>query len=202
MTGPVRFPSGSLKLEGVFQAPPRPKGAVLLLHPHSLYGGSMDNNVVLALEEALAPARATLRFNFRGVGGSEGAFDHGRGETDDARAALDFLASRGFGRVAVAGYSFGAWIAARLAATDPRVEAVALVSPPVSMFEFPSELPCPVLVVSGRSDPFVPTGKLKAWIEALPGTQKLVMLEGDHLWLRGGNDPAGAVGEWLEQQRL
>lgn len=201
MTEPVRFPCATLRLEGVFRAPPTPRGAALLLHPHPPFSGSMENHVVLALEEALAPARATLRFNFRGVGESEGAFDGGKGETDDARAALDFLTGRGFGRVAVAGYSFGAWIAARLAASDPRVEGVALVSPPVGMFDFPRELPCPVLAVSGKSDPFVPTGKLKAWVEGLPGPKSLVMLDGDHIWTQGGEAPARVVAEWLSQQR-
>lgn len=202
MSEPVRFPGGPLQLAGVFHQPPKPRGAVVLLHPHPQFGGSMDNHVVLALEEALAPAFATLRFNFRGVGGSEGVFDGGKGETDDARAALDFLEGRGFRKVAVAGYSFGAWVAARLAASDPRVEAVALVSPPVSMFEFPAELPCPVLAVSGRSDPFVPTGKLKAWAEALPGSKKLVVLDGDHIWLGGEEALARAVAEWLSQERF
>lgn len=168
----------------------------------------MDDPVVGALEEALAPAFATLRFNFRGVGAraatqpryTDGAREWGA--VEDARAALDFLAARGFRRVAVAGYSFGAWIGARLAASDLRVEAVALVSPPVSLFKFPARLPCPVLVVSGKSDPFVPTGKLKAWVEGLPGPKRLVMLDGDHVWMQGVEGPAREVAEWLSQARL
>src|SRR5271167_354933 len=88
----VSFRSGDLTLEGLLANPGGGAPAAIVCHPHPLYGGSMYNNVVDAILEAMWPAGyATLRFNFRGVGGSEGEHDGGRGEVDDALAALAFI---------------------------------------------------------------------------------------------------------------
>lgn len=214
---PVRFPSGPFELEGVFTRGPEPKGAVLILHPHPQFGGSMDNEVVLALEESLSSRWATLRFNFRGVGArpatqprfaggtresraemSGGSYDRGNGETEDARAALSFLSTRGFPRAVVAGYSFGAWIASRLA-DDPRVAALALVSPPIGMFDFSGvqKFQGPLLVVSGRRDAFVNPGRLQTWFDGLSDPKALRFFEGDHFWFGGAGEVAQAVTQWL-----
>ena len=131
----VRFPASGIVLEGVFE---RPKGeapvpAVVVCHPHPLYGGDMHNNVVAVICQALAQVSiATLRFNFRGVGRSEGSHEEGIGEQDDVRGALDFLqSSQGVdrGRLGLAGYSFGTKVAAPVALRETRVGALALVSP-------------------------------------------------------------------------
>jgi alpha/beta superfamily hydrolase len=105
-------------LEGILRENGKRGGAVIC-HPHPLYGGSMYNNVVEALEEGfLQSAFTTLRFNFRGVGGSEGAYDDGNGEVQDAIAACGYMRHilGGDASLVLAGYSFGAWIAARAAA--------------------------------------------------------------------------------------
>jgi alpha/beta superfamily hydrolase len=123
VTEAVRFPSGELTLVGVLH---RPQGtglpAVAVCHPHPLYGGDMENNVVVSLCGALADAGvAALRFNFRGVGGSGGSHGGGIGERQDALAALDFLAGVAGvdgGGLGLAGYSFGALVA--LGAADER----------------------------------------------------------------------------------
>lgn len=92
----VSFPSGSIRLEGILT---RPEGASLfpaavVCHPHPLYGGSMDNNVVCAVSDALTQASlASLRFNFRGVGGSQGEFGHGIGEGEDVKAAISYIST-------------------------------------------------------------------------------------------------------------
>jgi alpha/beta superfamily hydrolase len=121
----VRFSASGVVLEGIFE---RPKGeapfpAVAVCHPHPLYGGDMHNNVVSVICQALAQESiATLRFNFRGVGRSEGSHEEGIGEQDDVSAALDFLESRegiDRGRIGLAGYSFGTKVAMPVAL--PRV---------------------------------------------------------------------------------
>src|SRR5271156_829070 len=123
----VTFKSSDLTLEGMIASPDGagPHRAAVVCHPHPLYGGSMYNNVVDAVLEALhARGFATLRFNFRGVGQSEGEFDNGKGEADDAVAAIRFLTAQKGVRAdsaVLAGYSFGAMTAVRAA---PSVEAV------------------------------------------------------------------------------
>ncbi|MGH7330414.1 MAG: alpha/beta hydrolase, partial [Candidatus Binataceae bacterium] len=141
----VTFKSGDLTLEGMI-AYPRDSGpyrAAVVCHPHPLYGGSMYNNVVDAVLEALhARGFATLRFNFRGVGESEGEFDNGNGEADDAIAAVHFLTTQtevsGAGAV-LAGYSFGAITAVRAAASVEKVTAIVTVALPLGMID-PSTL--------------------------------------------------------------
>ena len=102
--------SGDLELEGLFESGRTTRGAVIT-HPHPLYGGNMHNPVVDAIRRAYRmKGVATLRFNFRGTGESEGQHDNGVGEQDDVLAALSFLTESGFQPVDVAGYSFGAWV--------------------------------------------------------------------------------------------
>lgn len=109
---PFPFESDGLQLEGMLHEG-NSRFAAVVLHPHPLYGGDMDNHVVLALRAALADAGATtLRFNFRGAGRSQGDYDHGRGEAGDARAAIRELRQLRPGcRMLLIGYSFGAQVA-------------------------------------------------------------------------------------------
>ncbi len=131
----VRFSASGIVLEGIFERPKAeaPFPAVVVCHPHPLYGGDMYNNVVSVICQALAQESiATLRFNFRGVGRSEGEHEEGVGEQTDVSAALDFLQSAegvDKGRLGLAGYSFGTKVAMPVALRDERVRAVALVSP-------------------------------------------------------------------------
>src|SRR5205823_9505021 len=133
-TRAVDFQSDGLRLEGALRPRPYARLAAVVLHPHPLYGGDMDNHVVTSLCAALNTLGVTtLRFNFRGAGASEGAHDNGRGEVDDALAAVSFVrdASPGIPLVLV-GYSFGAMVAAS-SATRANVAALVLVSPPVGV---------------------------------------------------------------------
>src|SRR5271154_4775000 len=127
----VTFKSGDLTLEGMIAYPDggaKPYRAAVVCHPHPLYGGSMYNNVVDAVLEALhVRGFVTLRFNFRGVGQSEGHFDNGNGEADDAVAAVRFLTKQEEVRAAdsvLAGYSFGATTAVRAAPSIDEVTAI------------------------------------------------------------------------------
>jgi alpha/beta superfamily hydrolase len=128
----------------------------LVCHPHPLFGGTMHNKVVHRVASTLhGLGAAVLRFNFRGVGHSAGAFDRGEGELDDAAVALRFLRERyPDARRWVAGFSFGSWVASRLAAREPDVERLLLIAPPVhtQTFEEMRTSPVPKLVVQGMGD--------------------------------------------------
>jgi hypothetical protein len=141
----------------------------LLLHPHPQHGGTMNNKVVYTLFHAfLHCGFSALRFNFRGVGRSQGQFDRGEGELADAASALDWLqATQPNAKVCwVGGFSFGAWIAMQLLMRRPEIGAFIAVAPPAGMFDFSFLAPCPAsgLIVQGDQDQVIP----------LEGTQKLI----------------------------
>jgi len=136
--------SGEPSLEAQLSASAEAERAVVLCHPHPLYGGTMHSAVVVAIARLLADKGgervATLRFNYRGVGASEGRYGEGLGEVMDARAALRALAARApRAKVTMCGYSFGTWVGLRAAAIEGNVERVALIAPAVRIFSFVRE---------------------------------------------------------------
>lgn len=128
----------------------------VVLHPHPLYGGTLHNKVAHRVASTLfSMGAAVLRFNFRGVGKSEGSFDRGRGEAEDARVAFEWLRAKYPDRRRwVAGFSFGSWIAARTAAAHPDVEQLVMIAPPVHTqdFGFLKSASVPKLVIQGTGD--------------------------------------------------
>ena len=153
----IMFPSGSLHLEGLLIRGKIPK-AVVISHPHPLYGGDMDNYVVGLISQAFEEKGwTTLRFNFRGVGRSQGDFDQGIGEEEDVLAAVDYLKGLMEGPIVLAGYSFGAWVNAQAAINNSDVLYSILVSPPLSMMEFAflKEDAKTRLIVVGDQDPYL-----------------------------------------------
>lgn len=146
----------------------------VITHPHPLYGGNMHNNVVEAARDAaLAHGFSALRFNFRGVGGSEGLHDGGPGEIEDLSTVLDFAGDRSI----ILGYSFGAWIAAGL--LQRRELPCILIAPPSAMFEFPPLKGLPVWAVVGAQDQFCDSGSVEATLD--PG--RLTVIDGvNHFW--------------------
>jgi hypothetical protein len=133
--------AGGPAIEARIHAPPGALRAVVLCHPHPLYGGSMHSPVPLVIAKRLSEVAgervAWARFHFRGVGSSEGEYDGGRGEADDARAIIDFLRSRvPRAPVTVCGHSFGAWVGLRAAADDGSIDRVLLVAPSARSFDF------------------------------------------------------------------
>jgi alpha/beta superfamily hydrolase len=144
----------------------------LLLHPHPQHGGSMHNKVVFALHQVFAQLGfSTLRFNFRGVGRSQGKFDRGEGELSDAASALDWL--QGYNPNAsacwIAGFSFGAWIGMQLLMRRPEISGFISVSPPANMYDFGFLAPCPSsgLVLQGDSDDIVPQESVSKLVQKL-----------------------------------
>lgn len=139
--------------------------AALVCHPHPLYGGTMHNKVVHRVASTLHEmGAAVLRFNFRGAGKSEGRHDQGRGELYDARAAFKFLRERHpEARMWVAGFSFGAWIAARLTHGEDSVERLVLIAPAVKRVDYSvmETIRIPKLIVQGRADTVCPPEDLE-----------------------------------------
>ncbi|MBU2764158.1 MULTISPECIES: alpha/beta hydrolase [Acidithiobacillus] len=174
-------------LEGLTACPEREtlRAVAVILHPHPLYGGTLNNKVVHYLSRSCNRLGIpSLRFNFRGVGESGGHYDDGRGETDDCLAVLDWVAQRrpGFS-IWLAGFSFGAYVAYR-AARDPRVRQLITVAPPVNLFDFTGlpEPQCPWMVIQGESDELVPADAVWSWLDSLPVDPERVSLPADHFF--------------------
>jgi hypothetical protein len=178
----IGFASGSLKIEG-WLAAASPERGVVITHPHPLYGGDMDNPVVIAVQRAyLRRGISTLRFNFRGVGGSGGRYDNGAGERGDAEAALRFLADRGITAIDLAGYSFGAWVNVGIGAGFQRM---VMVSPPVAFMSFdpPHSIPALRLIVTGGRDDIAPARTITMYRSRWnPGAAFEVLPGADHFY--------------------
>ena len=183
----VGFRSGDFILEGLFESGRTARG-VVITHPHPLYGGDMHNPVVDAIRRAYRmKGVATLRFNFRGTGESEGQHDNGVGEQDDVLAALSFLAENGFQPVDLAGYSFGAWVNAQTLQGEGRTENLVLVSPPVEFVDFASigRLPGLRLVVTGSRDEIASPDVIQQMLPTWNPSAHFDIIDGsDHFYSR------------------
>jgi alpha/beta superfamily hydrolase len=175
-------------LEALEARTPGPRGGLVACHPHPLYGGDMDNPVVVrAVEVGQGLALVTLRFNFRGVGGSSGTHGEGTAEEGDVRAALDHVAHAipTSAPVLLVGYSFGARVAARVAATAP-VAGVALIAPPLAASTDPGPLTVPaavpLLVVAGDRDEYCPRAVLADVATALSHATVRVIEGANHFF--------------------
>jgi uncharacterized protein len=187
----VTFKSGALTLEGLVAAPQGagPSRAGVICHPHPLYGGSMHNNVVDAAVDALRQRGfASLRFNFRGVGASEGEFDNGNGEAHDAAAAVRFMIARQGMRsesAVLAGYSFGSVAAVRAAADLPEVTAILALALPLAMVDRSAlaAIAKPIVLLAGDRDSYCPAKDLAAMAEQLGPLARLRIIAGaDHFF--------------------
>lgn len=194
--------AGAETLEAWLAVPPGARLGVVVAHPHPLYGGDMDSPVVTRIADVcLSRGLATLRFNFRGVGASTGRHDDGRGEQEDARACLAHLGRElgQDGRVALAGYSFGAAVAAAVA-QSASIAGLALVAPPIRVadVQFPTCVDGPVLVVVGAEDQYCPASALESLRGALPMATVIVIEGADHFFF-GSLAPLGdSVSAWAD----
>ncbi|MBM4259342.1 MAG: alpha/beta fold hydrolase [Deltaproteobacteria bacterium] len=200
----VTFSVGNLKLEGLLSLPTQPaKIGAVVCHPHPLYGGEMRNNVVSALVDAFQAAGiATLRFNFRGVGNSEGEHDEGNGEVDDVKAAVTYLLSRqAVPTVVVAGYSFGSMVGLRAGAADDRVHKLIGVALPIGMRDasFLHSVKKAKLLISGDHDNYSPVPGLNDLITKMSEPKSLVIVDGaDHFFWGLEGKIAKAAVEFLQ----
>ncbi len=184
----INGPDG--RLEGRYMPGKADKAPIaLVLHPHPEHGGTMNNRVVYALYQSFVERGfSTLRFNFRGVGRSEGMYDRGEGELSDAASALDWLQTYNSEAPIcwIGGFSFGAWIGMQLLMRRPEVSGFLSVAPPANTLDFSFLAPCPTsgLMVQGSADHLVPTDSVKELIVKLT-TQKSITI--DYKQVRGAN---------------
>lgn len=201
---PLEVPGPSGPLEALLQE--RDEGEhgwiAVMCHPHPLYGGTLHNKVVhRAAATLFALGCAVLRFNFRGTGRSAGTHDRGVGEVEDARAALGFLSARHpEARRILGGFSFGAAMAAKLAVTEPRLERLVLIAPPVTSHDFSGleSAAVPKLVIQGTADVTCPPVHLKEQYPAWAEPKRLIEIAGaTHFFDRQLAEVARALDEDL-----
>ena len=178
------------RLEGRYYHSKEPNAPVaLLMHPHPQHGGTMNNKIVYVMYHIFVRRGfSALRFNFRGVGRSEGTFDKGEGELSDAASALDWM--QGYNPNAracwVGGFSFGAWIGMQLLMRRPEISGFLSISPPANMYDFTFLAPCPAsgLMIHGADDDVVPEPSVAQLVERLAKQKEVVI---DYRTIEGAN---------------
>ena len=203
------LPGPAGPLEALLNAgAPDASHVALVCHPHPLYGGTLHNKVVFHAMKALnALGLPVLRFNFRGAGLSHGEHDHGAGELDDVRSALDFLDHEFHLPLIFAGFSFGAAVGLRAACPDPRVQVLIALGTPITPiddrtydYDFLKACTKPKLFVSGSRDQFASKAKLEALVAPLPEPKKLVIIEAaDHFFEGRLREMRDAVEGWTRE---
>ena len=201
----LEFPGPAGTLEGLLdESSATPRAAVVFAHPLPSQGGTMHTKAVFQGAKGLARIGcAVLRFNFRGVGLSEGTFDQGPGELEDYKAALDFMAAR-YPSVPLwaAGFSFGAWVALETGAADPRVTVLIGVAPPVNResYTFTNTLDStkPKFLIQGSLDELCPLKEMWAFYAKLKEPKEIVVIDGaSHLFEGKAEEVGDALAELL-----
>jgi alpha/beta superfamily hydrolase len=207
----LMYPAGNLfitvphgQLEAILKEPrdPNVRGAALVLHPHPLGGGTMHNKVVFRAAAALNEAGLiVLRINFRGVGQSTGEHDEGRGESDDARAGLDYLAENyPDHEIMLCGFSFGARVGIEVGIADERVARLISIGTPVDKYDFSFLEQCrkPILFVHGEFDEYGNVERLREIVAKIKARTELKIIKGaghffdDHL-----DELKAVITEWV-----
>ena len=197
---PLSLPGGAGAIEAVVSTPDAKcarQGTAIVCHPNPVQGGTMHNKVVTMIERSLRElGLATVIFNFRGVGASQGTYDEGRGESEDVLTIAEWIQRvRPNDALWLAGFSFGSYVAARAAPQLP-VRQMISVAPPVSRWDFTSLASplCPWLVIQGEADEVVDPEAVYAWVAAQPEPPTLVrMPDTGHFFHRRLMDLRGAI---------
>ena len=196
----INIPTPTGHLEGTLkpeEAGVIPHYAALVCHPHPLYGGTMHNKVVFKVAQSLQTlGMPALRFNFRGVGHSTGTYDEGRGEMDDVRYALEFLSHRYPGLpVILGGFSFGAYVALRVACVDDRVQVMIGLGVPARTFDgdYLDDCHKQKLIIQGTMDETAPYGLTAQWFEHVPAPKSMVAVQGADHFFQGYLDEVQAI---------
>jgi alpha/beta superfamily hydrolase len=200
---PIRDIAGPVgRLEALLEEPTLAAGqairaAVVFAHPHPLHGGTMHTKAVYRGTKALASIGcAVLRFNFRGVGRSAGAFDNGRGEIEDFRAGLDFMAARyPDADLWTAGFSFGAYVSLTAGARDDRVTTLIGIAPALHMYDFSAvtQTAKPKYFVQGERDELCPLPHMQAFFDELLPPKRLAVVPGANHLFNGQVEEVGAA---------
>ena len=198
-------PAGRLEAIFELQSEQDPVGIAVICHPHPQHGGTMHNKVAHTLARSFVRmGYAVLRFNFRGTESSEGEFDEGIGELDDALAAIDWMRARHPDLpLWVAGFSFGAAIAVK-AAVATNIDGLVSVAPAITRFAsgLDSQPDCPWLVVQGDQDELVDVEETVAWVDGLePGPELLIISEGEHFFHGRLLELREAVTDFVEKSK-
>ena len=185
MVKKIKFLSEAYEIEGLLNQRDEKKG-VVVTHPHPLYGGDMYNLVVESIVHVYhMKGYSTLKFNFRGVGRSQGTYDNGLGEQKDVLSALSFLADMGMERIDLAGYSFGAWVNAHALKKDTLTKQMIMVSPPVGFMDFNSIVTMDNLkfVITGNRDDIAPADVIEKMISTWNPKARFEVIDGaDHFY--------------------
>lgn len=191
----TNFTSGGFEIEASLFEGDQGKGAVVT-HPHPLYGGNMQNNVVSAVSSAYQKSGfTTLRFNFRGVGRSQGSYGEGIGEQEDVRAAVAWLKDLGIAHIELAGYSFGAWVNALATNGGLTVDRMVMVSPPVAFIEFKdiADIGSLKLIVTGSRDDIAPVNMIEKSYPTWNAAAEFEVINGADHFYGGYTDQLQAV---------
>src|SRR5258707_4319900 len=178
----VIFTGPAGRIEGRYHPAPQKNAPIaIILHPHPQFGGTMNHQIIYQLYYSFAHRGfAAIRFNFRGVGRSQGSFDHGQGELSDAASALDWAQSINPEARScwIAGFSFGAWIGMQLLMRRPEIEGFISIAPPANLYDFSFLAPCPSsgMIVHGDKDAVVPYKDVTGLVDKLK-TQKGIVIE-------------------------
>lgn len=203
---PVAIPGPAGSLEGLLEWDPShpPRLTALVCHPHPQFGGTLHNKAVFrAAKAAVGAGAAALRFNFRGVGRSEGQFDGGVGERDDLRAALDYLVIRFPERpVCLMGFSFGAWVGLAVGAEDPRARSLVGLGLPVASTDlgFLRPVTKPKLIIQGTEDVYGPRQPVDGLFQSLAEPKRIHWVEGaDHFFTGRLDEVQAVIRSYVEQ---
>ncbi|HYC04398.1 MAG TPA: alpha/beta hydrolase [Azospirillaceae bacterium] len=204
----INGPAG--RLEGRYSHSKAPNAPIaLILHPHPQHGGTMNNRVVYTLFHAFTKRGfSCLRFNFRGVGRSQGTYDRGEGELSDAASALDWLQTYNPNAQAcwIAGHSFGSWIGMQLLMRRPEIDGFISAAPPANMFDFSFLAPCPSsgLIIHGAADDLVPEPSVMRLVNKL-SSQKDIKIDfrkveaANHFFLNQSEALGAVVDDYLDR---
>lgn len=198
----IQIKSGDLELEGLLACPRHASAGVVICHPHPLYGGNMYVPVIETVtKEIQSEGIATLRFNFRGVGESQGNHSQGTGEVEDALAAVDLLLSHLSlnPRLGMCGYSFGGMVSLRACARDSRIAALVGIAPVIDPPDVLADWRKPKLFLSGSKDTWVKPESLETVVEAMPEPRELRIIKGaNHFFPGFERDVARAVASFFK----
>ncbi|HZS45082.1 MAG TPA: alpha/beta fold hydrolase [Blastocatellia bacterium] len=188
LTGNLFIPGPAGRLEAIFKSVDENDSRVAIVaHPHPVYGGTMHNKVVYRTAQALNQCGiSTYRFNFRGVGLSDGSYDEGKGERDDLRAVIDYVIDKFPDReLIIGGFSFGAWVGLDVGCHDKRVSTLLGIGTPVRILEINDLSKCdkPKLFVQGTLDEYGPLSDIEQWYQGLSEPKQLVRIkDADHFF--------------------
>lgn len=195
--------SSAGRLEALYRELQDPKAVAVVCHPHPLGGGTLHNKVVFRAARGLESANvATLRFNFRGAGTSAGKHDAGEGETDDVTAAITWARKHHPNlKLIVGGFSFGAWVASRVACEMPEVFAVFLIGTPVNKYDFGYLRHCekPMLILHGTQDEHGDVEKLEKLVPGIRNAESVIVTGADHFFTKQIEAVEETMRNWAQE---